>query len=222
MHLRIFISVVSMMFALPANASAILRIVPEVEVSVSVESLLEEQRRILETISAKNNNSTQTLVVATVNMEPEACAADVLSKQVFAPKKYGNIIRRAAERYAESGITPEMLMAVVEVESSWNHEVCSAAGACGLMQLMPETAVELGVKDVHNPEQNIMGGAKYLAKLMRMFNGDVRKALAAYNAGHYRVSRAISRALSQEDDFIRYLPEETRLYLIKVVNKLSI
>ena len=77
---------------------------------------------------------------------------------------------------------------MVIVESAYRNRACSPAGACGLTQLMPGTAAELGVRDRFDPLQNLDGGADYLARQLLRF-GDVRLALAAYNAGPARVAR---------------------------------
>ena len=86
-----------------------------------------------------------------------------------------------------AGITPELVHAVVEAESAYQSDAVSGAGAIGLMQLMPETAAELGV-DPHDPLQNLSGGSRYLARMLRHF-GRLDLALAAYNAGPGRVAR---------------------------------
>ncbi len=80
-------------------------------------------------------------------------------------------------------LDPDLLRAVIFLESRFEEDTLSPRGAVGLMQLMPRTAQELGVIDPLNPIQNIAGGAKYLAYLMKRFDGDTNLALAAYNAG---------------------------------------
>jgi hypothetical protein len=80
-------------------------------------------------------------------------------------------------------INPNLLKAVAQVESNFRPDAVSRAGAQGIMQLMPATAEHLGVTDSFNPAQNIMAGARYLREQLDRFDGDIRLALAAYNAG---------------------------------------
>jgi soluble lytic murein transglycosylase-like protein len=90
---------------------------------------------------------------------------------------------------AKHGISPALIEAVIRVESGFRPRAVSRKGAQGLMQLMPATAAQLGVKDVFDPEQNIHAGTRYLAVLLRLFEGDVSLACAAYNAGVNTVRR---------------------------------
>lgn len=85
-------------------------------------------------------------------------------------------------------LDPKLLHALVLVESGYRPLICSPAGACGMTQLMPATARELGVVDRFDPADNLSGGADYLVRQLRRF-GDLRLALAAYNAGPARVAR---------------------------------
>lgn len=102
---------------------------------------------------------------------------------------YDKYINAAAEKY---NVDPELIALVIHYESSWNPNTVSHAGAQGLMQLMPGTARYLGVSNPFDPEQNIMGGTKYIAELIRMFDGNVEYALYAYNAGPGNVKKWIS------------------------------
>jgi soluble lytic murein transglycosylase-like protein len=92
----------------------------------------------------------------------------------------GTIIKQASQTY---GVPEKLIKAVIQAESSGNPDAVSPKGAVGLMQLEPSTAQELGVTDINDPQQNIMGGAKYLSYLIKKYNGDFVLALAAYNAG---------------------------------------
>ncbi|MBF0213284.1 MAG: lytic transglycosylase domain-containing protein [Magnetococcales bacterium] len=88
----------------------------------------------------------------------------------------------------QENLDPDLLRAVVATESDFNNETVSPDGAVGLMQLMPETARILGVKNIHNPEQNLRGGARYLGRMIKQFS-KIPHALAAYNAGPKMVER---------------------------------
>lgn len=99
-------------------------------------------------------------------------------------KKYDEIIRNAAAKY---GIDPTLVKAIVKAESDFDAKAVSVKGARGLMQLMPETSRMMGVRDVHDPEDNVEGGIRYLSKLLKMFDWQVPLAVAAYNAGENAV-----------------------------------
>jgi len=94
--------------------------------------------------------------------------------------RYDGIIRRASEKH---GVDFFLIKSVIKAESAFDPNAVSVAGAKGLMQLMPDTAAEVGVKNVFDPEQNIMGGTRYLKKLIRRFKNNRRNAVAGYNAG---------------------------------------
>lgn len=93
---------------------------------------------------------------------------------------FADIVQKAS---GLSGLPAELIHAVVKNESNYNPRAVSPKGAQGLMQLMPDTAKELSVKDPFSPEDNILGGSRYLKTLVDRFGGNVVKALAAYNAG---------------------------------------
>lgn len=99
---------------------------------------------------------------------------------------YDAIIKKAAATY---DLPEKMIKSVIKQESGFNNHATSSAGAGGLMQLMPSTAKYLGVSNVYDAEQNIMGGTKYLKQLYNQFNGNFNLMLAAYNAGPGNVKK---------------------------------
>jgi len=100
------------------------------------------------------------------------------------PKSYEEDILRAAKQH---DVDPDLVKAVIKVESNFNSSAISRKGAMGIMQLMPDTAEGYSVDNPFNPKENIDGGTKYLKKLIEMFGGDLKLALAAYNAGENAV-----------------------------------
>ncbi len=109
-----------------------------------------------------------------------------------APKKklqrgrFDDLIEKEADGY---GLDQALVKAVVRVESDFNDRAVSPAGAMGLMQLMPQTASDLGVTNPFSPEENVRGGVRYLRSLLDVLHNDLKLALAAYNAGLQRVLR---------------------------------
>lgn len=101
-------------------------------------------------------------------------------------KSLDKIFNEAAEKY---NVPVELLKAVGKAESNFRADAVSRCGAQGIMQLMPATAKGLGVKDAFDPEQNIMGGAKYISTLLKRYDGNTSLALAAYNAGSGNVAK---------------------------------
>ncbi|MBI44206.1 lytic transglycosylase domain-containing protein [Marinobacter lutaoensis] len=99
---------------------------------------------------------------------------------------YRDEIETAAREF---GVDPALVRAVIHAESAFNPKARSPKGAQGLMQLMPGTARELGVTDTLTVADNIRGGVRYLARMLKTFDGDIRLATAAYNAGPGAVSR---------------------------------
>jgi soluble lytic murein transglycosylase-like protein len=129
-----------------------------------------------------------------------------------APATNGADLRSLAEAAARRhGLDAGLVMALVAVESDFRADAVSPKGAQGLMQLMPSTAADLGVANAFDPAQNLDGGTRHLGSLLSLYAGDVKKALAAYNAGAGAVSRH------------RGIPpyRETRDYVKKVMRRYS-
>jgi hypothetical protein len=112
------------------------------------------------------------------------------------------IIKHASITY---GVVPELITAVIRAESNFDSRATSSKGAKGLMQLMPETAKELGVKNCYNPVENIMGGTRYLKRLLNRYDGNIELTLAAYNWGMGNVERQPGG-----------LPRETQAYIARI------
>jgi len=100
--------------------------------------------------------------------------------------RFHSIIISAADTHR---VDPALIKAVIRAESNYNPFAISKKGAIGLMQLMPSTADDLGIKDLYNPEHNIHGGVKYLKQLLKRFEGDLRMTIAAYNAGTSKIQQ---------------------------------
>ena len=103
-----------------------------------------------------------------------------------APSQYRGMIYEAAQQY---GIDPLYLQELIRAESDFNPRSHSSAGAMGLTQMIPSTARAMGVTDPWDPRQSIFGGARYLAQMLRRYNGNYSLALSAYNAGPGRVDK---------------------------------
>ena len=116
-----------------------------------------------------------------------------------------------ADHYAAVYQVPtELVHSIIEVESTWNPRAVSTKGAAGLMQLMPATAVTFGVTNRFDIEQNIRGGVAYLARLLRLFDGDLRLVAAAYLTGENRIL-PVGLGYSHAEAY-RYVSRVARLY----------
>jgi len=123
--------------------------------------------------AAGKAHAVQSAQSATAVQQAEKSRSDVSNPEL------SRTIHAAAAKYA---VDPKLISAVAEVESGGNQSAVSPAGAVGVMQLMPETAAGLG-GDPDDMKSNVEGGAKYLREMLDTFDGDVKKAVAAYNAG---------------------------------------
>lgn len=122
--------------------------------------------------------------------------------------QYDAIIEGEAK---SAGVEPNLIRAVIVVESGFNSRAVSKSGAVGLMQLMPGTATRFGVSDRYDPRQNVRGGARYLGFLINRFRQDVRLALAAFNAGEDAVDRN-SGQIPPFMETLEYVPKVLKIY----------
>ncbi len=129
--------------------------------------------------------------------------------KTYNPEQYDREISRVSRKYK---VDPFLIKAIIHTESDFDHRAVSKRGARGLMQLMPDTARELHVRDSFNARQNIDAGTRYFKRLLNMFKGNVRLSLAAYNAGP---------RLVQELNDVPPFPETVR-YVKKVLDQYRI
>ena len=122
-------------------------------------------------------------------------------------KELDHAILRSARRHR---LHPALVRAIIKAESDFDPRAVSRAGALGLMQLMPDTAVQHNVRDAFDPEENIAGGTKHLRYLLDRFHGNLPLALAAYNAGEHTVNRY--QSLPPIDETRRYVQKVLRYY----------
>jgi len=122
-------------------------------------------------------------------------------------KIYDKIISKMADKYK---VDRHLIKAVIATESSYNQNAVSPVGAQGLMQLMPMTAKRFSVSNSFDPEQNIEGGTKYLSFLLKLFDGDIRLVLAAYNAGEGAVKK--HKGIPPYRETINYVPKVIKAY----------
>lgn len=159
------ISELQAQFGLPGN-------MPGMDFAKTLRQEIKKQTAIKEAAATKPS----------VPVEKAKAADKVYSANASLPladESLSSLITNAAKKYQ---VDPKLVSAVAEVESGGRQEATSAAGAVGVMQLMPDTAASLGVNP-YDKRENVEGGAKYLKEMLDLFGGDVKKAVAAYNAG---------------------------------------
>jgi soluble lytic murein transglycosylase-like protein len=118
------------------------------------------------------------------------CVIPLLTSDLYANSQlkteYDNLVRSIAQKYR---VEHTLIHSIIRAESNYDRFAVSPKGALGLMQLMPATAIQYGVKNVFDPRDNIEGGVKYLKDLIKLYNGNTKLVLAAYNAGQEAVKK---------------------------------
>lgn len=150
---------------------------------------------------AQNLNPERMALASNKRARPQRTYSGYYSGETRNGGQYSSIINRQAKA---NNVDPDLIAAIIQQESGGNSSAVSQTGAGGLMQLMPKTARGLGVTDVFDPEQNIAGGTKYIAQMLKRYKGNVEKALWAYNAGPGNADKG-------------RLPDETKKYIPSVM-----
>jgi soluble lytic murein transglycosylase-like protein len=163
----------------------------------NIESILQRIDAIKKRFSTGPTHSFKQVLQSAIEDEGDAAriteTAEPLGPSVGSAEEseagmYETTIKAAAERFS---IPSALIRAVIKQESDFDSQAVSHKGAMGLMQLMPETAELLGVDNPFDPDENIFGGTRYLVDLINLYEGNLNKALAAYNAGPQRVKTQV-------------------------------
>ena len=151
--------------------------------SDALENTSQSLGSLLSTVETEAQSILQSNASPSLNPSTTAATTQQTSETVT---NFDDIINEAATLY---NLPEKLIKSVIKQESNFNPSATSYAGAAGLMQLMPATARSLGVDDITDPKQNVMGGSKYLSQMLSRYNGDIEIALAAYNAGPGNVDK---------------------------------
>jgi len=164
------------------------------------------------TTTNQSDNSLNNIIdsLETLNSTQNTNRVESCNKDENVNTRIDNAISISSKKY---GVDENLIRAIIKVESNFNPNCVSKAGAKGLMQLMPENCRDLGVADPFDIEQNIDGGTRHIKEYLDKYNGDVEMALMAYNGGPTRMAR---RGVKSIDDIYK-MPKETQNYVPKVM-----
>jgi hypothetical protein len=142
-----------------------------------------------------------------VGIEPEELF-EPLPEPLNPSTPFHDLIRAASERY---GVDADLIHCVIAIESNFNPKAVSPKNARGLMQLLPQTAAQLGVRNIFDPRENIEAGTRYLKDMLARYNNDLTLALAAYNAGPEKVEQ-YGRRVPPYSETVKYVQRISRSY----------
>lgn len=170
---------------------------------------------LLKAISEKNKasvniNENKAETLQTQNSIQTSNKIEVSSKNPDVNQRIEEAVSVSSKKY---GVDENLIKAIIKVESDFNPNTVSPAGAKGLMQLMPENCRDLGVKDPFNIEENIDGGTRHIKEYLDRYNGNIEMALMAYNGGP---TRMMKRGVKSVEDIYK-MPKETQNYVPKVM-----
>ena len=181
-------------------------------VLVSLLKAISEVNKQNNTTTYQTDNSLNNIVdsLETLNSTQNTNRVESCNKDENVNTRIDNAISISSKKY---GVDENLIRAIIKVESDFNPNCVSSAGAKGLMQLMPENCRDLGVADPFDIEQNIDGGTRHIKEYLDKYNGDVEMALMAYNGGPTRMAR---RGVKSINDIYK-MPKETQNYVPKVM-----
>lgn len=169
-----------------------------------------EQQNTTTTYQSDNSLSDIVDTLETLTSTQNTNRVESCNKDEDINTKIDNAISKASKKY---GVDENLIRAIIKVESNFDPNVVSSAGAKGLMQLMPENCKDLGITDPFDIEQNIDGGTRHIKEYLDKYDGDVEMALMAYNGGPTRMAK---RGVKSIDDIYK-MPKETQNYVPKVM-----
>lgn len=179
---------------------------------ISLLKAISEVNKQDNTTTYQSDNSLNNIIdtLETLNSTQNTNRVESSNKDESVNVRIDNAISTSSKRY---GVDENLIRAIIKVESNFDPNVVSKAGAKGLMQLMPENCRDLGVTDPFNIEQNIDGGTRHIKEYLDKYDGDVEMALMAYNGGPTRMAK---RGVKSINDIYK-MPKETQNYVPKVM-----